>query len=235
MQTMLRNKPTQLFGEIREFIYREGVRLNHNLTEEKLASHFNVSRTPIREAIKHLKEEGIIERKRGRGISLRIFKAKEIEEIYDVRTALENLAVKSAAVRITKKDMEQLEHYAKNYDEERKKGNLRGFLLMDQLFHEKILEVCGNSYLYNLMKKISMINTALYFYPSYYYPLEDPNPYTHKKIIEALRTKDFVKCGKTIEKHIQWSKNEILELMEKSESAYSKTSIRLNGNKKAKR
>jgi len=217
---MKKNKPTQLFEGVREFICREGTRLNHDLTEEKLASHFNVSRTPIREAIKHLEEEGIIERKRGRGISLRMFKAKEIEEIYDVRTALESLAVSVAALRITKQNIEQLERYARDYDKEREKRNLRNFLPIDQLFHEKILKICGNSYLYNLMKKIRMINTSLYFYPSYY-TTKDTNMYTHQKIIESLKTKNPMKCKKIIEKHIQWSKKEILELMKKSGRAYS--------------
>jgi DNA-binding GntR family transcriptional regulator len=79
------------------------------ITELALAAEFQVSRTPIREAIKFLVWEGLLER-RGRDMRVRMLDPEEIADIYSVRTALEQLAARLAAGRRTDFDLAHLRH-----------------------------------------------------------------------------------------------------------------------------
>jgi DNA-binding GntR family transcriptional regulator len=79
--------------ELRKWINNGSLRDGERLVERDLASHFSVSRIPMREAIRQLERDGLVEIFRNRGAIVRMLSAEEIDEIYQLRALLEGEAV----------------------------------------------------------------------------------------------------------------------------------------------
>ena len=84
--------------------YAPGTRL----VERDLAAEFNVSRLPIREALRMLRQEGLIQDRASRGSEVAGLSPKDVEDLFDVRQSLEVLACRLAAARATDKDLKHL-------------------------------------------------------------------------------------------------------------------------------
>lgn len=80
------------------------------LRQEALAEEFGVSRTPVREALRKLEAGGLVEVQPNRGAVVRGLSPREIRDAYEVRAALEALAAKLAAERISREQLQRLEH-----------------------------------------------------------------------------------------------------------------------------
>lgn len=103
---------------LREIIYEhlhqailEGlIKPGQRLVERDIAEKFNASRTPVREALRLLESEGFIEYLPRKGVIVRGFNVKEIEDIYNIRKVLECLAVQNAIQHITDNEIDELKN-----------------------------------------------------------------------------------------------------------------------------
>jgi len=201
----MRTKSKEIREKIIEYLF-ESTRNKGNgkITEEKIASYFKVSRTPVREVLKLLEEEGIISTKRNRGIRVKKLTKEEVRQVYEIRTVIEEFAARNAAKNIKQKEMRQLEEYARKCDEERKKGDIISARRYDRLFHEKIVEISGNWYLKFIEKKLGIFSLFFALSRARAEDRIDPTPYPHKAIINALSTKNPDIASEMIRNHIQW-------------------------------
>ena len=192
---------------------------NGEIGEESIASYFKVSRTPIREVLKHLEQEGLIQTKRKKGITFKEFSEREIKEIYDVRALLEGYAIREGMKNITEKDIKELKGYVKMYRVARdKKDRIKGEEA-DRLFHNKIITFSGNKYLTSLVDKLNLFTTAFKagmdrtnkFYSKRY----DLNPYSHTKIIKAIATGSSDTAEDIIKNHILWARDYAIKNLRK--------------------
>lgn len=78
------------------------------LQEKELAEQLNVSRSPVREALKQLVDEGLAIEYPNKGVFVKEFTVKDIEEIYDVRILLESYAIKNSVKTLTSKNIQEL-------------------------------------------------------------------------------------------------------------------------------
>lgn len=85
------------------------------LSEPLLAKELGVSRTPVREALMRLSEEGLVELVPGKGARVRAFTPEEVDEVYGVRALLEGEAAREAALRATPWELSQLEELLKSH------------------------------------------------------------------------------------------------------------------------
>jgi len=212
----MRTKAKELKEKIIEYLltnFRENGK--EKITEEKIASYFKISRTPVREVLKSLENEGLISVRRNRGIKIRKFSKEDIKKVYDVRIILEEYAIKEAIKNLKEENIKKLREYVRNYNKARKEGKWLEAKKIDQLFHEKIVELSGNWYLNYLVKKLNVF--------SFFFSLPkkdqkyriDPNPYSHNRILKALIKKDHEIASETIRNHILWIQNYTLKNYEK--------------------
>jgi DNA-binding GntR family transcriptional regulator len=94
---------------IRDRIYNGTYPPGTRLVERDLAAEFAVSRAPVREAVRMLNSEGFVEMLATRGVIVRQLSRTDVEELFDVREALETMAFRKAAMRATKADVKRLE------------------------------------------------------------------------------------------------------------------------------
>ena len=208
-----------VFKTLRQAILKGELEPGERLMEIQLAERLGVSRTPIREAIRKLELEGLVLMIPRKGAEVAEITRQDMEDVLEVRTALEELAVKDACDHITDAQLSEL----KKASNEFKKALLEGKDLVtcadaDMHFHDVILSATNNR---RLIQMLNNLSEQMYRYRMEY--LKDER--THKTLIEehdairrALKKHDKVKAGAAIRVHIDNQKRSILEsLTEKEE------------------
>ena len=208
-----------VFNTLRQAILKGELKPGERLMEIQLANKLGVSRTPVREAIRKLELEGLVLTIPRKGAEVAEITRQDMEDVLEVRTALEELAVKDACDHITDAQLSEL----KKASNEFKKALLEGKDLVtcadaDMHFHDVILSATNNR---RLIQMLNNLSEQMYRYRMEY--LKDER--THKTLIEehdairrALKKHDKVKAGAAIRVHIDNQKRSILEsLTEKEE------------------
>lgn len=208
-----------VFNTLRQAILKGELKPGERLMEIQLANKLGVSRTPVREAIRKLELEGLVLMIPRKGAEVAEITRQDMEDVLEVRTALEELAVKDACDHITDAQLSEL----KKASNEFKKALLEGKDLVtcadaDMHFHDVILSATNNR---RLIQMLNNLSEQMYRYRMEY--LKDER--THKTLIDehdairrALKKHDKVKAGAAIRVHIDNQKRSILEsLTEKEE------------------
>lgn len=132
------------YRRIKESIIGFNLKPGNHLSIGTLAEALGISRTPVREALSRLEQEHLVVRIPMKGFAVKSLDIKEIEDLFDVRTAIELLAVRQAARRINPEIQKQLADSLQATVMWIKKGKKSRSLKFEQNFHMKILEASGN-------------------------------------------------------------------------------------------
>jgi DNA-binding GntR family transcriptional regulator len=124
------------------------------LAETALSEQLGVSRGPLREAIGRLAAEGLVTVRPRRGAVVRSLSEEEFLELYQVREALETMAVKLAVPRLAPDDLAALEELNRAMDACGERGDLDRFFEANLAFHARILDASGNRMLVELYRQL---------------------------------------------------------------------------------
>ena len=114
------------------------------LIEKDLAERFKASRSPIREAVRQLESEGLIEFERNKGITVSKLSVKQIDEIFALRSLLEGYAARLTAERAAKNDVTYLRDLQEKLKAAAKAHDSKSWLQNNTLFHDFFCEHAGN-------------------------------------------------------------------------------------------
>lgn len=180
------------------------------INERLLSIDMNISRTPVREALTRLESEGLVTRYNGRLITIRNFSMQEIVCIFYVRQLLETDAARLAALRISDEALTKLEAmFAEQM--QLPVPELGNHWDADDLLHGEIAEASGNATLAEMVKNLRR-KTRIFGIkrmPERFVP----GSREHLDIIEALRRRDPEAAAKAMERHLENSKQSILNVM----------------------
>ncbi|MEO8220784.1 MAG: GntR family transcriptional regulator [Specibacter sp.] len=123
--------------------YAPGTRL----VERDLAAEFHVSRLPVREALRMLRQEGVISDRSGRGAEVSALSTKDVADLFDVRNSLEVLACRLAATRASSEDLQMLDKLLSAAEEFLAKGSLVEAHRANSEFHDAITRIADNDFL----------------------------------------------------------------------------------------
>ena len=179
------------------------------LTELKLAESLGVSRTPIREALRRLEQERMIEDSGKGSIVLGITK-EDLLDIMDIRLRIEGLATKYAAENITPEGVEELTHLMDLQDFYHSKNNISRLQAVDDEFHAAICRLSMRNILNDTLIPLHR-KTRLYRKLA----MEDHerSPKTlreHREIYEAIIAGDGTKAKLLMKQHIENAKNHMI-------------------------
>lgn len=184
---------------IRDAILSAELRPNHRLVEEELAAELDVSRTPVREALLRLRQEGLVVQHRGWVV--RDHAPSEILEIIEARASVESAAAYLAAKRIDEATLAELEDLATEMEApglSRIKINE-----LNNRFHELVTNASGNSQLIQFARR-TRINYWNFNQPVTFTPDDDHIVNTqHRELLEALRTGDGDTALRITRAHIE--------------------------------
>ncbi|MFR9728698.1 GntR family transcriptional regulator [Saccharopolyspora sp. MS10] len=141
--------------ELLERISDGRLRPGDRLFEQELAGEFGVSRVPVREAIRMLQSEGLVEvAPHRRGVFVRSLDRHQVEELFDVREALEALAARLAATRASAADVERLGALAAQARDALARGDVDTMSRANTEFHDGVVALSGNELLASVLEPL---------------------------------------------------------------------------------
>lgn len=142
----------RVFHKIREDILSGRYKVKEELREVAIGEEMGVSRTPVREAFRQLELEGLIQIVPNKGAYVTGITAKDIRDIYMMRSLLEGLCARWATEHITKEQMEEMEENIFLSEFHASKGHTEQMAELDSRFHEILYEACDSKMLEHALK-----------------------------------------------------------------------------------
>jgi DNA-binding GntR family transcriptional regulator len=206
-----------VYARLRDAILSAELRPNTRLVEDELADWLNISRTPIRESLLRLEQEGLVERKRG--WIVREHNLAEIQARLESRLAIEGYAARLAAGRRSEADLQELRTLAEAMENP---GISRlEFNRLNDRFHKLITEAAHNSTLASLHSQTKMNYWDLSV-PVVFGPENDRKIHAHHRtLIDALTAGDGEKAESIVRGHIQLTMEIVLDALDMKGQAFS--------------
>jgi DNA-binding GntR family transcriptional regulator len=204
------------YDYLKQAIVKGDIPPGQRLIENQLSALMEVSRVPIREAVKKLEQEGLVERSGARGFVVKGLNRREIEETLGIRALLESYAAYLATEHIDDEILKRLEDSIRAYRAvlEKKGSNTDKLILLNSQFHEIIYKAAGSAKLYSL---INNFRDAIHRYRR---PLLASEHYAqvslhdHEDMVRAMRLKDKKKVEQLVKKHILRGMDIIIQEMD---------------------
>jgi len=199
---------TALKKEINSGYLMPGTRL----IELELADRHTVSRTIIRESMKQLAAEGLVDLIPYKGAAVSKTSIKDLEEIYRIHQDLEGLAAYLATGRLTKKQIAELEHIHKS-SKAHSHDDVAGWQKWNARFHRTMIDNCGNRRLVKLLKTHE-IQFARYWFLLLSIPGRiEESIKEHAEIIAAVKAGEADRVRAVMERHFESASRKLLDIV----------------------
>ena len=200
-----------VFNTLRHAILKGELEPGERLMEIALAQKLGVSRTPIREAIRKLELEGLVVMVPRKGAEVADITEKDLRDVLEVRTALEELSIELAMKNMTDEDYENLKKASKSFAKDSEGDDLIKIAEADVAFHEIIYMATGNK---RLIQMINNLREQMYRYRLEY--IKDKSTHArlveeHERIIEAMQKQDVNAAKAAIKLHVENQEENILK------------------------
>ncbi|UCF92527.1 MAG: GntR family transcriptional regulator [Desulfobacterales bacterium] len=198
-----------LKAQIFNFKLLPGVRIS----DKEVAQKMGMSRSPVREALVRLSEQGLVKSRHNRGFTVRDFSVQEVEDLYTLREAIEVLAVRLALQRLDKKKTQSLQQHLDRYPFLMESSGLMKFNEVDEEFHDLIATYSGNELLTQNWKSLHGQIRIVRRY-DYLRPNSFRETYAdHSQIFEHMRHGETSKAQKCMSRHIIKSMRIIIKML----------------------
>lgn len=206
---------------LREAILSGEIGPGTRLRQLQMASELGISRTPLREALMKLEQEGLIELLPGGGVRVALLNLDEAVELYDIREVLDGLAARLAAQRVTERALRDLERYLDRMEECLTREDAHRWFVAHVAFHNEIFRLSANG---RLQALASMVRLSIQrFHPIL---LTTPNRLAdayreHREIFEAIRAHDRETAERLARAHIAHAKEIVLKVIPRTSAEAS--------------
>ena len=196
-----------IVSTIEEDIVLGWLQPRERLVEADLAERFGAKRHVIREVLFELDRMGLVEHAPNRGASVRSLSQKEVEQIYDVRQTLEEMAARQMIVPVSPKQLEELEAIQARHSQAVEKHDPRAAFRANMAFHDTLFAGIGNPYLAEAIRmfaqKVHVARSLTAVDPDH---LERARQ-EHLAMIDALRIGDLETLAELCRVHITPSRD----------------------------
>lgn len=193
------------YGVIRSLIQTGRFAAGERIRQEELVELCGVSRTPIRDALRLLEKEGLVELRSNNGAYVSSWHEDELELIFELRAELESIAARRAATRISPEQLEEMARLAQEMESLAAKDYLRNetrFRAANREFHRVILEAAGSRQLSTMVLLVLEAPHSLRSLRKYAKEDIDRNMHYHREILDALRNRDGTTAASLMRTHV---------------------------------
>ena len=206
-----------VFNTLREAILRGDLQPGERLMELQLAAKLGVSRTPIREAIRMLEQEGLAVTVPRKGAEVAKMTLKGMEDVLEIRGALDEFAVQLACERITEEQLLELKKRKQDFEVSLKSGDVKQIAEADVHFHDVIYEATENPKLVILLNNL---REQIYRYRIEYIKKAENHPILikeHEAIFDALMKRNQEEAKLSIREHVENQATAVKEVIMRQE------------------
>jgi DNA-binding GntR family transcriptional regulator len=210
----MKNHKLDIGLRIRDDIIVGALQFGDRITIDALATRYGVSHMPVREALRELQGEGLVVIEPNRGARVRTVDTRFVENLFEIRTALEVMMVRRAAVRCTPRDIAEMRAIEEALEQYVASGDHPGVVAENHLFHQAINRCADNVDALPIIDKHWMLLAALWRNYGY-----GPARFTgvandHVHLIDALAAHDQEAAAMLMGAHATKAKLELLARIE---------------------
>lgn len=220
---MTRIAPTALYQEVAERL-RQKI-FAHELTpgtwidEQKLAEQYGISRTPLREALKVLASEGMVDLKPRRGCYVTEISRQDLDDIFPLIALLEGRCAAEAVRRARTAEIRELKTIHERLEAAARDGRIDAFFEANQEFHKRIQELANNRWLLSVIQDLRKVLKLSRMHSLSLEGRLQQSLEEHRGIMAALEAGDAIKVEKLMHDHLLSGREALVKMDAKAAKA----------------
>jgi len=186
------------------------------IVETEYAERMHISRTPLREALRKLERDGLVEYMLRRGVVVRAFTISDVEEIYTIRNCLEMLTLPAIIQNATAEDIRHLRSLLDEMDPLNENNDIASLSPRARAFHSYLTGISGQK---RIIRAIEGQDEYITRFSALSIAKEDRRAAAHQehhRLVDYVEARDLEKFEKLMRKHIERSKETCLLALEES-------------------
>ncbi|WP_176245134.1 GntR family transcriptional regulator [Oceanibacterium hippocampi] len=205
------------YAFIKDRIMSGSIQGGAKLNPVSIADQLGISRMPVREALLQLDAEGLVTNRPNRGAIVTSLTADDVEELFEIRAALEGVAARHAATRFTPSDMEELQALSMRMN--RPMADVRAWLKIHDQFHDVLCSIGARPRLLNDIRKTrTSVHPYLLLYISVYNETEMEGA-EHDSLLSALQTRNALLVERIVTDHILQASTGVIRFLRQRNGA----------------
>lgn len=193
----------EVVQRLRDMIVEGELMPGERVPEREVCERFGISRTPLREALRFLASEGLVDLQHNRGARISRLTPESVDEMFQVMEVLEGLAGRLAATRATDAQIALIEELQAQIVGYHARGELAGYFRPNQRIHECIVEAAGNPFLTNIYRALSVRIRRARYMANLSQERWDQAVAEHEQILSALKDRDGIKLEQLLREHLR--------------------------------
>ena len=215
-QPMMESRPIReiAYEVLKHAIVTGEIPAGERIVETDYAERLHISRTPLREALRKLERDGLVEYVLRRGVVVRAFTIEDVDEIYTIRNALEMLTLPAIIERATPEDIASLRAKLHEMDKVMAMDDIEKLSPMARAFHSAITHISGKN---RILRVIESQDEFINRFSAMAIRQEDRRVQAHEehhKQVDYIEQRDLEHLEKLTRKHIERSKENCLAALE---------------------
>lgn len=204
----------QVYKIIKDKIIAGEIKPGEWLQESKLARTLNVSRSPVREALKELVGEGLLENIPNKGVFVKILSKKDIYNIFEFREVMEKFAIERSVELASEEDFEALDKIFLRMKKKYDKNDVNEYCKIDTELHNRLFVMSRNELIFNLVKNVNPLlqpfrTISLSREGRFKESLDE-----HKGLIEGIKERNCEKACKHNSIHLKLARDVIMDYLD---------------------
>lgn len=198
---------------LRNDIFNLKIKPGTQINELELIKKLGVSRSPIREAIRIMEGEGLLERVSRKGVFIKKITLKETEEIFSIRGVLESLAAKQAIGSLDEKKISILRNLFEKMDLAQKENSVNSYVKLNFDFHRTFIKLANNNNLERLLANLGRQSMWFLLANISIKTAFESSQKEHLEILKAFEKRDEEFVARAVERHIANGKNRVVDAL----------------------
>lgn len=209
----------QVYEGIKTMIINGQLPQGAKVQESDLAELFQVSRTPVREALNMLKDDGLLDSGSGKGLFVKVLTSPKVKDIFQVRSLLEQFALREAITRLNQEEERFFLTLRSRFETFRVYSDMEEYVRLDSELHDSIILYAGNQFLRELTDRIYSVLQPVRLFSLHTRERYEDSITEHIGIIDGILARDTEQAASVLQTHLDEAEKGVLFLLENQASS----------------
>lgn len=211
-----KSQPQRVYERIKDMILTSELQPGAYVLHEELSERLGVSRTPVREALIRLEQEGLVENRPRHGVRALPVSTNDMRDIYQILAALESTAARTVAERgLDPSSLAQLKQAVDDMDKALMQDDLDAWVNADSRFHRLLVEFSGNARLIGIVATVVDQSHRVRLLTLRLRPKPTASNRDHRAVVEAIRKRRPDVAGEVHYQHRKKNGEMLIQILER--------------------